>query len=259
MMRVDRLNKMEELLEEVESVSMDKLNEIFQVSLSTLHRDLAELEKRGLIKKTYGGIVLKRHQAPEPFSLRNIKHQKQKMMIAKVASRLVADGDVIYIDSGTTTMHLIPYLAAKKNITIITANVHVINACTLYQQMNVIVTGGLFYPPANTFVGADVIRCLRNYNISKTFFAAAGFSIENGVTSDSPLECEIKQYLAEIEQEKILLAGSSKVGTTSLMTFCQLKDIDYLIMDQKPPQAYLEHFARHQVKLLTSDTEEIDS
>lgn len=257
-MKLGRLSKIEELLEEAESISINKLCETLQVSQSTLRRDLAELEELGFIKKTYGGIVLKRNGLSEPF-ISNIKHREQKKMIARLAANLVADGDVIYIDSGTTTVQLIPYLASKKNITIITASVHVINASTSYQQMNVIATGGLLYRSANAFVGPGVIDCLKNYNISKTFFASTGYSIENGVTSDSPLECEIKQYLIELKQEKVLLADSSKVGITSLLTFCQLKDMDYLIMDQKPPQDYQEHCAKHQIKLLTNDAEETSS
>lgn len=249
-MKIHRLNQIKDLLLESESVSIDKLCEVFEVSKNTIRRDVAELEKQGFINKVYGGVTLTRNNAPEPFALREIKHQAQKKQIAALASVLVDDGDVIYIDSGTTTMHMIPYLAEKKNLTILTASVYVINATLSYPQMNVIATGGSLYRPSSAFVGASVINYLKNYNIAKTFLASTGFSLSNGATNASPLECEIKQYLTEKSQTKILLADASKIGVASLMTFCQLRELDYLVIDQKPPQAYIDYFDKNKVRLL---------
>jgi DeoR family myo-inositol catabolism operon transcriptional repressor len=251
-MKINRLNKIEEILKESNNISINKLCEIFEVSKNTIRRDIAELENRGSIKKVYGGIMLNQNDSPEPFAARQIKNQAQKKQIAKLASNLVDDGDVIYIDSGTTTMHMIPYLVEKKNLTIITASVHVINAAFSYNQMNIIATGGSLYRPSNAFVGASVINCLKTYNISKTFLASTGFSIENGATNASPLECEIKRYLTEKNCTKILLVDSSKAGTVSLMTFCPLKDLDYFITDKAPDKEYIDYFQKHNVTLIDS-------
>lgn len=250
-MKINRLNKIEDILEESKNISINSLCETLEVSKNTIRRDIAELEKRGLIKKVYGGIMLNRNESPEPFAAREIKNQAQKKRIAKLASTLVNDGDVIYIDSGTTTMHMIPYLAEKINLTIITASVHVINAAFPYNNLNVISTGGSLYRPSNAFVGASVLSCLKNYNISKTFLASTGFSIEIGATNASPLECEIKQYLTEKSNLKALLVDSSKIGIASLMTFCQLVDLDYFVMEQNPPEEYLAYFAKHSIGLIT--------
>lgn len=250
-MRIERLHKIQELLENLESISINKLCETFQVSPNTIRRDVAELEQRGNIKKIYGGITLS--DMPESSAWRETKRQNPKRGIARLASKLVCDNDVIYLDSGTTTVQLVPYLAAKKNVTMITASIYAISAAASYQQINVIATGGCVYRPSHAFVGTSVIDFLRNYNIAKTFFAANGFSIETGVTHPSSFECNIKQYLMENSQKKILLADSSKAGRTSLMTFCQLKDMDYFITDQKPPQRYLSYLEKHHVQLITND------
>ena len=81
--------------------------------------------------------------------LAKIKNKTKKKQLAKLAANLVDDNDIIYIDSGTTTMHMIPYLAEKKNLTILTANVYVINEAFHYPQMNIIATGGTLYRPSN--------------------------------------------------------------------------------------------------------------
>lgn len=249
-MKINRLNKIEEILKESNNISIDRLCEIFEVSKNTIRRDIAELEKRSSIKKVYGGIMLKQNETPEPFAARQIKNQVQKKQIAKLASNLVADGDVIYIDSGTTTMHMIPYLADKKNLTIITASVYVINAAFSYEQLSIIATGGSLYRPSNAFVGSSVINCLKNYNISKIFLASTGFSIEDGATNASPLECEIKRYLTEKNSTKVLLVDSSKAGAVSLMTFCPLKDFDYFITDKEPSKEYVDHLQKNNVALI---------
>ena len=123
-MKATRLNDIENLLEEQNTLSINHLCEIFNVSKNTIRRDIAELEKRGTIKKVYGGIMRNQTNIPEPFAAREIKNKTKKKQLAKLAANLVDDNDIIYIDSGTTTMHMIPYLAEKKNLTILTANVY---------------------------------------------------------------------------------------------------------------------------------------
>lgn len=255
-MKINRINKIQEMLEKEKSISINRLCEVCEVSKNTIRRDINDLEKRGLIKKVYGGIMLKNQKpaSPEPFNLRETKNALQKKEIARLAATFVDDDDVIFIDSGTTTMHMLPYLRDKQNLTIVTASVNVINAAAAYaltKEFNVIATGGSLYYPSMAFVGPSVMRCLDNYNISKMFLASTGISLEKGATNASPLENEIKRCLIGKTGKKYLLADSSKLDVASLMTYCDLKDFDYVIMDKLPPAKYLNYFKENQVQLLT--------
>ena len=250
-MKATRLNEIENLLEEQTTISINKLCETFNVSKNTIRRDIAELEKRGIIKKVYGGIVRNQTNIPEPFSSREIKNKNKKKLIARLAASLVNDNDVIYIDSGTTTMHIVPYLADRKNITILTANIYVINEAFHYPQINVIATGGTLYRPSNAFTGASVLQFLKEYNISKCFLAATGFSIKSGATNASPMESEIKKYLTMHSQTKILLVDSTKIDQISLVTFSPLKDMDYIISDKPLPLTYEDYSSENHVHLIT--------
>lgn len=254
-MKINRIRKIQELLEEKHSISINALCETFEVSKNTIRRDIAELEKTGIIKKVYGGIVLQERdtQSPEPFFSREGRNTQQKKKVARLAASMVQDGDVIYIDSGTTTMHMMPFLEDKRNITIVTASVHVINAAASSAKFNVIATGGTIYAPSKAFVGPNVINCLKNYNISKVFLASTGISIENGATNASPLECEIKRYLMDKPAEKILMVDSSKLDSASLMTFCSLKEINTLVIDKELPSKYAEYFHLHDVDVMVCD------
>ncbi|MFC2638815.1 DeoR/GlpR family DNA-binding transcription regulator [Mitsuokella sp. oral taxon 131] len=253
-MKIDRINRMHELLKEVHNISINDLCDTFNVSKNTIRRDIAELEEKGIIRKVYGGIVLnERQQEPEPFSLRETRNADAKKRIARLAAGFVKDGDVIYIDSGTTTMHMIPFLTEKQHLTIVTASVHVINIASSFANLNIIATGGSLFMPSKAFVGPSVLQCLRQYNISKIFLASTGISLAHGATNASPLECEIKRCLIEKPCPHYLLVDSSKFGVASLMSYCALKDLDCLITDEMPPEKYRIYCKENGVQLVTPD------
>ncbi len=255
-MKYNRLQQIQELLKTQNSISLDDLCLRFDVSKNTIRRDVAELDKLGIIRKVYGGIVLQNpnDNPPEPFVLRENRNLQAKQQIAQIAAAMVNDGDVIFIDSGTTTMHMIPHLVKKQHLTIVTASLHVINAAANYTNLNIIATGGAFYIPSKAFVGPSVLDCLQRYNISKAFLASTGISLEHGATNASPLEYEIKQCLVKKNCTKYLLVDTSKLDVASLMTYCQLKDLDYIIINGVPPKKYVEYFGDNGVKLITPET-----
>ena len=130
-MKINRIQQIRKLLLEEHTLSIKDLCRRFDVSKNTIRRDISELEQQGLIHKVYGGIVLNADaldpSAPEPFDSRAAKNENAKKIVARLAASEVREDDVIYIDSGTTTMHMIPFLAGKGRITIITSSLNVIN------------------------------------------------------------------------------------------------------------------------------------
>ena len=254
-MKVERIHQIHELLKERKRISLDELCEIFGVSKNTIRRDIAELEEDGIIKKVYGGIVLKEADimSLEPFSDRETRNINEKKIIADLAASLVTDGEVIYIDSGTTTMHMLPRLAEKNFLTIVTASIYVLELATRFSNLNVIATGGNLQPPIKALVGADVVNCIKNYNFSKIFLASTGVSIEHGATNASPLECEVKRELVKKSCAKYLLVDSSKFDVASLMTYSDLSNIDHIVTDKNPPEKYFDFFQKNSVNLILPD------
>lgn len=251
-MKVERIHQIHELLREKKRISLDELCEIFGVSKNTIRRDVAELEEDGIIRKVYGGIVLKEAEITslEPFSAREIRNINEKKKIAVAAAALVSDGEVIYIDSGTTTMHLLPHLAEKNFLTIVTASVYALELATRYSNLNVVATGGNLQPPIKALVGASVVDCIKNYNFSKIFLASTGISIEHGATNASPLECEVKRELVKKSCAKYLLVDNSKFDVASLMTYSDLSNIEHVVTDKNPSEKYLNFFKKNSVNLI---------
>lgn len=250
-MKEDRISQLEDYIIEKERASIEELCSVFNVSKNTMRRDINQLEAKGKIKKVYGGIILTDKKTTEPFESREVKNKAAKLKIAELASTLIEDGDIVYIDSGTTTMHMIPYLSELRNVTIITNNLHVILNSLPYQNLNVISTGGTLFRRTNSFVEAGAVSSLKKYNISKAFLATTGVSIAKGITNSSSLEYDIKRYIVEHCDKKILLADNTKLGKVSLITYYDLKDIQVFISDQRPEQEYVDFFTSNNITLLT--------
>lgn len=251
-MKTNRIKKIEKYIHSNESVTLDSLCTEFNISKNTLRRDINEIEKTGSIKKVYGGVtaVIKNLI---PFEERNIKNNYIKTAIAKAASGFVNDGDVIFIDSGTTTLNMIEFLKNVNDVTILTNNLNVIVNALPFPNLDVICTGGRLIRKTNSFEVLDTISIFKDYNISKAFMAATGISISNGATNSSPLEYKLKKVIVEKSAEQYLLVDSSKFDVSTLMTYCQLSDIDHLITDKKPPEKYINFFEENKIKVIISD------
>jgi DeoR family myo-inositol catabolism operon transcriptional repressor len=121
-MRSKRISDIQDYIYENKTVTLDQLCRVFDVSKNTIRRDLKEIISGGNFKKIYGGVTVKDSKDLPPFSERNISNLEAKKKIAAKAAELVEDSDVIFIDSGTTTIHMIDYIKDRKNLTIITSN-----------------------------------------------------------------------------------------------------------------------------------------
>lgn len=250
-MKTNRIKKIEEYVLSNESVTLDSLCEVFKISKNTIRRDINEIEKKGNIKKVYGGVtaVIKNLI---PFEERNIKNNYVKMEIAKTASEFVNDGDVIFIDSGTTTLNMVDVLKNKNNITILTNNLNVIVNALPFPNLNVICTGGSLIRKTNSFEVINTLSIFKDYNINKTFMAATGISISNGATNSSPLEYKLKKIIVEKSNDIYLLVDSSKFNVSALMTYCQLSDINHLVTDKEPPEEYIQYFEKNKIEVIVA-------
>jgi DeoR family myo-inositol catabolism operon transcriptional repressor len=236
-MKLSRLVQIEQYIIKNETVTLDELCQAFGVSKNTIRRDINELEINGSIRKVYGGVTSAAKKTLIPFEQRNIKNKNEKIAIAKASASYVNDGDVIYIDSGTTVPNMVFFLK-DKSITILTCSLNAVVNALPFPNINVISLGGTLARKTNSFTGIN-LAVFRNFNINKAFMATTGISITNGVTNSSPLEYEVKKTIVQKSNEVLLLADHSKLGVSSLMTYCSMDDIDIFITECKPSEEYL--------------------
>ena len=249
-MRSKRIEEVRNYIYENKTVSLDQICHKFNISKSTLRRDLEYILSDGDIKKIYGGVTVLPNKRLIPFEARNIANPEKKIQIAAAAAQLIENGDIIFIDSGTTTMHILEYIKDKKDITILTNNVMTILQAISYEDINIITLSGTLNRKTLSFTDNYGAQILQNYNISKAFMATAGFSIANGVTNSSPSEAALKHMAVERSQSVYLLADSSKCGDVSLITYCGLEQVDMLITDSEPVPEIREFMEKNGQKIL---------
>lgn len=113
------------------SVTLKELSNTFNVSLNTIRRDVNQLEENGYVKKVYGGVTSLQIQQLTPFNSRETKNSEYKVKIGEIAASYITDGDLIFIDSGTTTSQIFSHLNPNIQLTVLTNNLDVILQSTL--------------------------------------------------------------------------------------------------------------------------------
>lgn len=255
-MRAQRIERLYEYILEHQTVSLDTLCEEFEVSRNTIRRDLSELMKRGSLTKIYGGVTV----APPPgssmdtvpFEERNIKNSDAKMRLARQAAALVQDGDVIFIDSGSTAGCFYSCLPKNLQLTIFTNNIEILIKSTYENDFRVLATGGQLARKTYSMVGADAARMLANYNIDKAFLSATAVSLDRGATNSSEGEYVVKKAVMKSSTSRYLLVDKSKFDRVSLLTYATLDEMDAVITDGPPPEAYVDYFDRRKIKLIVA-------
>ena len=251
-MRNDRLLEMEKVIGQSGTISMTELCDLFNVSMNTVRRDVAELRRRGDVEKVYGGVCAVENNGSvlRPFTERQTIADAAKRAICREAAKLLEDGDVVFVDSGTTMVHLVDNLASRQELTIITNNLALVQQAIPYDNLRMIVLPGQLRRKTNSLTGLETVRALRQYNIRKAFLAATGSTL-TGVTNSSPQEYEIKRTALECSDERILLLCKQKFGHAGLMTYADFQDFHYIVTDQPLDAPYAEAVKRAGATVLT--------
>lgn len=252
-MKADRIQEMERYVLQRGAATMEELRVHFDISMNTVRRDVAELLRRGTVDKVYGGVCARpTEHALTPYEVRRRGSESAKAAIGRRAAQMVHDGDIIFIDSGTTTLQMIDCLAERRDLTIITNNLEAIIRALPHENINIIALPGQVRRKTHSLTGDDAVRYLKRFNIRTAFMAATGVS-SYGVTNSSPMEYEIKKCAVESAENKVLLIAQPKFGVTGLMTFARLSDFDAVVTDALPGREYCTLIEDSGAQLITAD------
>lgn len=226
------------LLREKGSVTVTELTEHFGASESTIRRDLNALDKKGALVKVFGGAVQteeKLSTKEEKVALRAELHREEKIRIARHAAALVRPEDFVYLDAGTTTGYMIPFLTEKTAVFVTNAVSHALKLSE--NGFRVILIGGELKAATEAIVGNEAYANLRKYNFTKGFFGTNGAGIAAGFTTPDINEAMIKQCAMEHARERYVLCDSSKFALTSPVSFGEFSGA-VIITDRLPGGEY---------------------
>ena len=206
--------------------------EKFQVSLVTVRNDLDDLEKEGLLQRTFGGAVFShRTRFNKSFRERIQEQRDEKRAVAIAALGYIRDGDTIILDAGTSTLALAQLLKERTmSVFVITCSVPA--ALELSSGgYDILLLGGLVKNKSLALLGRETLTILERYRADKAFLGSSGFTAKRGHSTPNPDDAQIKEAIMRAADETYVLVDSSKYGHDCLTSFAGLSDVDLTITD----------------------------
>ncbi|MFZ0860056.1 MAG: transcriptional repressor AgaR [Candidatus Sulfotelmatobacter sp.] len=250
MLNEERQRAILELLRRDGRVLVVDLARQFHTSEVTIRKDLDVLHVKGRIHRTHGGALPARDGALEDPTLREKEklHRKEKLQIASAAARMVSEGQVVVLDSGTTTTAIARALRNFQNLTIIT------NAANIAAELSgsvveVILTGGSLRKNSFSLVGPLAEETLHKLHADILFLGVDGFDVQYGLSTPNLLEAKVNRVMIEISKVAVAVCDSSKFGKRSLSLIAPTSSLQHVITDSCVPKADLSALKKSGVEV----------
>lgn len=233
MLQIERQEQILQLLKQKEALRVGQIAKALYTSEATVRRDLAYMEKQGLVRRVYGGVLLERQNLP--LDLRLNEHTSAKKEIAERASKLLFEGCSVFLDASSTAAHLLPHLMEFDHLTVITNSHRAIE--TLRQShLDFIGTGGRMIQTNQAYAGPIAEATLENLYVDLAFFSSQGVGEDGEITDYSEEETALRRVLLRRAKKTVFLCDSSKVGKKYLYRLGNLADMSEVITDSAFPE-----------------------
>ena len=217
--------------------------EKLDVAVETVRRDLDLLQRRGALRRVHGGAIANERFGHEfTMSERLGLNPDKKRLVAKLAASYIPEEGCIFVDGGSTTECLAPYLRDKPKLIVVTNNITLASKLADSSTQTVIL-GGRIRPATHSSVGAKTASEVADYNASLAFIGTNGASLDGGITAFDTDESQVKKIMMQQANERILLADSGKFGIAYPAKFANFGDFDRVVTNVDIEQEYLDRFS----------------
>jgi len=236
----ERRFRIREILSRQRTVMASELIRMLGVTAATVRRDLAVLQKEGVLVRSHGGAVSRTSSTsfqPSYDALGRI-NRAEKQAIAWEAERLILDGEAIFLEGSTTVYELARRLLHRR-LTVITNSPPIIELFQRSQHVSVISTGGELQKDVFYLSGVWAQTALAEIRVDKAVLGVSAIDPAYGVSTASPAEAQIKKMILKAARVSIALADHSKFGNQGFAYVCPITDIDILVTDSATDPKYL--------------------
>ncbi len=212
-------------LEEKGSVTVAEIVKQLNSSESTIRRDLIQMDRDGLLVKVHGGAMkLSSNIVLDEPDVSNKERffATEKTKIGKFAASLICSGDFVFIDAGTTTKRMLQFITEKDATYVTNGYKHA--AILANMGLNVILTGGEVKNSTEAIIGTECVESLRRYNFTKAFVGTNGISENQGFSTHTNDEANIKKLVISRSFKSFILADHSKFNKITAISFSDLND-----------------------------------
>jgi DeoR/GlpR family transcriptional regulator of sugar metabolism len=236
----ERRSQIAQMVLEKGKVLVADLVSQFEVTETSIRRDLTLLESSHRLKRIHGGAIpMPGSSRTDSFAEKKELHIKAKERIGKAAAELIKPKDILLFDSGTTTIQVVRHVpSALRNssmITLVTSSQPIAQEVLSWPSPNLTILGGLYLPDYQATVGPQTLGQLQELTADKVFVGADGLTLGSGFTTANILMAEVARMMVEHSRQVILVTDSSKIGRVGFVPIKNLNSIHILITDANAP------------------------
>ncbi len=231
MLSEERRNAILESLAQHHRILVAEMSRYLHTSHVTIRKDLEVLERRGLLHRVHGGAIAANPSVLDlALTEKERMHTREKERIARAAVKLIEEGDVIILDSGSTTMAIARLLKVRKGITIVTNAINIASELAVSDN-EIILTGGTLREKSFSLVGPLSEASIARLTADKLFLGVDGITFDHGYTTPNLLEADINRLMLRAATQVIVTADASKFGRKSLGVIAELASAHKIITD----------------------------
>lgn len=217
-------------------VQVADLMEEFELTDTSIRRDLSILEQKGIVRRVHGGAVSTSDGLQiAALEKRIIYNGAEKKQIGAAAAEYIQDRDVIIMDTGTSVLqvarHISESLRQMGTLRIVTNSTLLLDEIGLWASPNLLLLGGIYLPEYWATVGPEVLESMRQISAHRAFLGCDGLTLDGGITSAHPLIAQAGREMAKRAEQVIVLADHSKLGKAGFIPIMPIDKIDILITD----------------------------
>ncbi len=232
-------------------MSVTELAGLLFVSVPTVRRDLSALEKEGVLIRTHGGAsYLNEPSVPPSYAIRRQEHHEEKMVIGKLATKLIQHGDSIFIESSTTCQTITRLLPTDIKLKILTNGIRTTYRLKDHPNILIEICCGTYDPKHENVFGPEAMRFIATRHADFCFLSCNGMDA-SGLSSRTQKDDLVKRAMAAHSDKTVLLMDSSKASQTFYYHVFDWRDVDILITDKTPPDDILQSCSDAHVEIIT--------
>lgn len=249
----ERQQQIARLLSRQQRLSVAEICEQFSISEATARRDLEALAEQGKLQRVHGGAILVEQAPPElPILQRESEQANEKQRIGLAAAALVQDGETVFLSSGTTVLEAARALRGRRNLTVITNSLAVVNVLAGVEGITVICLGGMLRSSELSFIGHITEQSLSELRADKILIGTRAISLEHGLTHDYLPETVIDRAMLKAGREIIVLADHTKFGRAAAVLLAPVENIHTIVTDDQTSDEFITAVQARGIKVVTA-------
>ncbi|MCV7065249.1 DeoR/GlpR transcriptional regulator [Mycolicibacterium farcinogenes] len=233
--------------------SVAELAQTYDVTTETVRRDLAVLDKAGVLRRVHGGAVPAQtlHLVEAGVNERDTTRSTQKDAIATAAVDFFPlSGASVLLDPGTTTARVAERLPTDRDLTVVTNSVPIAGRVAAMPSATLQLLGGRVRGLTQAAVGEQVLRVLETLRVDIAFIGTNAINVRHGLSTPDTEEAAVKRAMVQAANYVVVVADSSKVGKEDFVSFAPIDSVDSLITDDEISDADRDLLTQHGVEVV---------